>query len=327
MSQPIYYVLSNKFDYTRLICDDAGPAFAKRQGWIAASIADVESLADKPHVFDNRLHDDELPLLQRHIERFPDRVVMLKVVDPGFQSISQPYYHEVLLSVRKSNVLLLGPYHPTDLTQLANRLAGREAYRFFPYCYDESREVPLDPEGMSQRGKKVFFSGNVNPSTYPDRWRFYKAQRRTIWGWRRVKHLRHPGYPDVGVIKRHNTVGDAFVEEARTFCGFWVDGASSDLELLKFAECAYAGCAPFGISAKTLPPDAAAQVWSVPPGDEARAVCAGLERSCEKLTNSAQRYRAALRASRQHSEWNRKLLEWWSDASRGLQAQKHHSPV
>jgi hypothetical protein len=320
----IYYIISETFDYDRLICDDAGPAYAKRQGWTCVPLRDAHQVASKPHVFDNRLSNSDLDALESHVTTFANRVVFIKVVDPRLETISQPFYQRALALVKKPNLQLIGPYHATGITELAQRVAGREIYRFFPYAYDPARERLITQPGKSRR-RKLFLTGAIVPGIYSDRVRFYKAQRWTWWGSRLVIRLSHPGYPDIGDSRTHAHIGDHFIDLLSAHAGMWVDGADNALELLKYTECAYAGCAPFGMPASTLPPDAAAEVWPIPAGREAQALRAGLSRSVDALAASASRYREALRYDRAREVWNPRLIEWWSLAT--LQLSHQHVSI
>ena len=314
----IYYILSERFDYSRLICDDAGPGFARRHGWQTVPLTAAHTVATKPHVFDNRLTDGELSALAGHVAAFPRQPVFIKVVDPQLTAIAQPFYQEVLSLVWRPNVQLVGPYHTTGITALAGRIAGREIYHFLPYAYDRTREQPIERQSNRRRKRKLLLSGPLAPAVYPDRWRVYKAQRRRLWAIGMVKHLKHPGYPDIGMRPKHCITGENFLEFASGYAAMWVDPSAEGLELLKYCDCAYAGCAPFGVAAATLPAAASAEIWSVSPATEARSMRAGLSRGLEELAASAARYRAALRVERDPDCWNRRFVEWWKAAKARL---------
>ncbi len=177
----IYYVLSESFDYGRMICDDAGPGYVQRHGWLTVPLSAAKTIADKPHVFDNRLANHELATLVEHAVAFPDSPLFIKVVDPDFEKVSQPYYQQMLALAAKPNVELVGPYQRTGITSLACSIAGRDLYHFLPYAYDATREQPLASVGISRK-RKLLFSGRLGVTVYPDRWRFYKAQAQNVLG-------------------------------------------------------------------------------------------------------------------------------------------------
>ena len=308
----IYYICSEKFDYSQAICDDQGPAYARRQGWETVSLSDAQSVVTKPHIFDNRLTLYELGFVERHVAANPKVPVFIKVVDPQLEAITQPYYQMLLHIVTRQNVTLIGPYHETGITALACKISGRQIYHWVPYAYDIAREIQLDIKSIEARVSKVLLTGALSPKVYPDRTRLVAARRRSIGCYRRTAHLRHPGYWDIGQEVRHNIVGDRFIQHLSRYVAMWIDGREEGLELLKFCECAYAGCVPFGVAAKTLPIDAAKQIWDIPIGRESKTLKAGLSRAVDELYDSAMRFRSAMRQSRKQDLWIQDVYTQWT---------------
>jgi hypothetical protein len=317
----VHYVLSGEFDYVTMICDDAGPLYAERQGFSPLTLSDAHSVADAVHVFDNRLTAGEFATLHRHVELFPQKVVFLKIVDPDLAAITQPYYQELLALSKYPNVEFVGPYHAIGFIDLLRRVAGRENYFWLPYCYDNKREVTLN--SAQPRSRRLFLSGTANPTAYPQRWSLYKAQRRSYWGWRHVAYLPHPGYADIGMPLHHRCVGESFIAAASRHVAMWVDGSSLQLELLKYVECAYAGCAPFGEPPATLPLSGTAEIWPVQIGREQADVCTGLGRAAHLITASAVRYRQAIKETRNPQTWRDALINHWHRKTTALRAASH----
>lgn len=304
----VLYILSSEFDYDRMICDDAGPGYARRMGWTPVRVNELSALPDRPHVFDNRLTDEEIDWLRARLRQSFRRPVFLKIVDPRWEAITERYYQALLSIVRHQQVQLLGPYHKAGLVGLMEEVAGRPLYHHLPYGYESSREQPL----VHPRRRRVFLSGSLSPTIYPARWRIHILSRRHPLAWLFVRRLRHPGYPDVGMRQQHDTVGDRFLQAAARYRFMWVDGAAWSLELLRYCECAYAGCVPIGEPASTLPVAAAAEIRSLPIGREVPVLSREMLANANEISASASRYREAMRSNRDPLVLRRSFLEWWS---------------
>jgi hypothetical protein len=162
-----------------------------------------------------------------------------------------------------------------------------------PFPYDPQREVDLP---MARRTRRVFLSGARHRRVYPLRERFY---RRAAWNplaRRFIDRLDHPGYPDTGRPARHAIVGKRYVERAAASTHFFLDPSRYCVELMKFLECAYAGCVPIGVPASTLPGPAAESfmICECRTADLRRAVTMPLD----EMEAMAGAYRRAMRASR-----------------------------
>jgi len=309
----INYILSSHFDYSKMICDDAGPGYALRMGWKAHRLSHIESRGPGPIVIDNRLTPNEFPIVRALVEAMSGSPIFLKIVDVRLDTIYQDYYRFVLALIRHPNVFLVGPYEKIHFTALAEEIAGRPLYTTVPYAYATEREVPAG----GHRCARLFFSGALHPLIYPDRWRLHRRLQFIPLARLLFRRLGHPGYADIGQRPRHSVVGNLYLQHAASCLAMWVDGGSDKVELLKFSECAYAGCAPVGVPASSLPPEASRCVLPLPHGFEFSALLK-LLRSPADLTTRAVAYRQAMRSARSQERCNSILREAWTNAYASL---------
>lgn len=247
----INYLLSEEFAYEKTIHADAGPGYARRQKWPALPLSRLrEATAEGPTLIDNRISVGEMAAVSQVLAALERHPVYVKVVDPYWEHIRDPYYQWLLSLTKFPNVSFIGPYPATSLTALLCKLSRPDAYVHLPYAYETERELPLDAGG---RSKFLVFSGAVHPDFYPERSAMLRALRRHWWASRRVNVLPHPGYPDVGQAARHSLTGDRFLEFLATHRFMYLEPSRDSLEFLKYSECAYAGCVPIGRAPDAFP--------------------------------------------------------------------------
>ena len=247
----ITYLLSEKFAYETTIHADAGPAYARRQGWTAAPLAKFrEAVPHGPTLIDNRVTVEEAADISRQLPALARHPVYIKVVDPYWEHIRDPYYQWLLSITKFPNVCFIGPYHATGLTALICKLSRPDAYVHLPYAYETEKELPLDTGG---RSKFLVFSGAAHPDFYPERSAMLHALHRHWWASRRVNVLPHPGYPDAGQVVRHSLTGDRFLDFLAVHRFMYLEPSRDSLEFLKYSECAYAGCLPVGRAPDAFP--------------------------------------------------------------------------
>lgn len=246
-SVPLCYVLSGRFPYDRLISRDAGPAFAQSYGFPTATLSKVSLGESKVLVIDNRMHVDEMPRLKELVESASRNgtSVLLKIVDPvaPFPNADDYYYDFVHAMRDRTGVHYLTVYDP-HLT--APDLFGncRESRVFhLPYAYESAHELSAP---FARRRKKIFLSGALGNVIYPLRSAAYRQWRRNPAGRYLFTYLNHPGYPDIGHVLKHDTIHEKFLDAMAKYKYAFVCSRREGIELQKYRDCAYAGCAPFG---------------------------------------------------------------------------------
>lgn len=305
----ITYLLSEQFAYEKTIHADAGPDYARRQQWVAAPLSHLrEALSLGPTLIDNRVTAEEMPEISQllpTIRRYP---LYVKVVDPYWECIRQPYYRWLLALTRFPQVCFIGPYQATGITTLLRDLSRPDAYLHIPYAYEKERELPLNP---TARPKCLAFSGATHPDFYPERAAMLRALKHHWWIARRVSVLPHPGYPDVGQVAIHKITGDHYLRFLARHSFMYLEPSRESLEFLKYSECAYAGCVPAGQAPETFPDELRELISPIKssslPGDLRRLAATPVA----MREQTAQAYRDGLRRLRNPQTLNVALQAHW----------------
>lgn len=314
----ITYLLSERFDYGTTIHADAGPGYAIRQKWTADQLSRLREVAAiGPALIDNRITDPEMAEVSRLIPMLDRYPIYIKVVDPYWEHIRQPYYQWLLGLTRFPNVCFVGPYHATGLTALLQNLSRPDAYLHVPYAYEIAKESPL---GTAGRTRFLAFAGAVHPDFYPERSAMLRAIRRHWWAARRINVLPHPGYPDIGQAARHAVTGEHFVGFLASHRFMYLEPSRDNLEFLKYTECAYAGCVPVGRAPATFPDELRELVLPL----ESRSLRQDLRRlgamSPEACSNAARWYRDRLKQIRDPDRLNDGLCAHYQEFVKKLAA-------
>jgi hypothetical protein len=237
-------VLSAKFDYNRLIAEDAGPSFADDYGWRATTLAGLRDTPCEIAIVDHRFCFEEIPELRTSINRGLT-IFVLRLVDPFWEYAQDHWWYRFVSEVLdqpRCHVML--SYQPAEITALFFARARRSQFVFAPYVYRPERERSIDHEN---RSRALLISGASNRATYPLRWRIRRDA--TVWPLLRLSSqtLAHPGYPDLtGNELRHQIIGDAYLNRLARFRFAAVCSSRCRLEFLKYREFAYAGVVPVG---------------------------------------------------------------------------------
>ncbi len=240
----INYIISAETEYQKLICNDAGPEYAKTMQWPILDIKQLSTLnQDEIYVIDNRISERECETLHALILASPSITFVAKIVDPYIENYSHFYYQWVGRVVTQKNVRLLSVYEPKELTFFLSKLDVRNIIHV-PYVYDENKELSL--QNLKSRKNKVIISGSIDSLTYPYRTEIWRSTRRAS---SRIFYdvLRHPGYVEINDTKHiHTFIGPDFVSYLSAYKFMLTCGSRCEIEFLKFHECAYAGCIPVG---------------------------------------------------------------------------------
>jgi len=238
-------ILSNHFDYDRMITYDAGPGYARGMEWESAYLRDLDHQGDAITIIDNRLTEEECFQMEAAILHQQHRCFVLKIVDPYREECSSHWYYKFLFRVGAlPNVLFLSPYQPTELVHDLDEMTSRRKLIVIPYPFQE--RFAIQPS-MAHRRHQIIFSGNDGRNLYPERVKFLRRVRRhPLLRWT-TQVLRHPGYPDVGHTPVHHLIGPRYIQHLSQFRFMFLSPSRCGLEFLKYSECAYARCVPVGV--------------------------------------------------------------------------------
>jgi hypothetical protein len=235
------YLLSNHFDYSKMICNDNGPGYAKSMKWEYESIR-TSLPQDTILVFDNRLSFKDLPGINEVI-RLNSYKLVFKVVD-GMEEAMEMENNKLLASINPgSQIYFYSPYQDSYLMEFLRKKHGEDKVFTLPYPYDKGFEVTVD---LADRKNQVAITGALNANAYPLRWYFHTSTYHKLWAWNKVRYLKHPGYIDIGFKQKHNIVGKKYLDFLAHHVFMLVTTNKFDYELLKYKECAYAGCVLVG---------------------------------------------------------------------------------
>lgn len=310
------YLLSERFDYGKTIHADAGPGYARRHRWATAPLSALsEAARHGPVIIDNRVTEEETVELTQKIPKLRRHPIYVKVVDPYWECVRQPYYHWLLTLTHQANVCFVGPYQATAMTGLIKLISGPARYLQIPYAYEEDRELPID---SGRRKGFLAFTGATHAEFYPERVAMLRTLRRHWWTSRKVTILPHPGYPDIGQTSRHNVTGEQFLRFLAGHRFMYLEPSREGLEFLKYSECAYAGCVPAGRPPESFGSELRDLILTVDSGDivsHLRALRSWTDEACR---DRAQAYRKHLKAARSVQVIEEQLRIHWRSLNERL---------
>lgn len=236
-----------------MICEDAGPSYALNMNWETQSTETFEAEAGSVFLIDPRLSPKEYSLISEKIKTKKESLFGILVTDPGYRVLKAPLWKFIQQVINEKNVFFLSKYHPFEATSDLFTKVGSKRFFTLPYPYIKEKEINYTEGG---RKRKIIFSGNINKEIYPERFSFWLRSRRSLLRLM-VDTLHHPGYPDVGHKLAHNLIATDYLQFLSNYMFMFLSGSPGNLELLKYNECIYAGCAPFGFPPDTYPKEIA----------------------------------------------------------------------
>jgi hypothetical protein len=242
----VQYILSAEIEYDKLICADAGPAYAANMGWPYDTINNIGNYNVDVLIIDNRLSPAECERITSYIKDHSDSFFGLCITDPGEYNYYHWYYNFLAAAAKYPNTFVIAKYHAAGLLNIIKSAYGLNRYIALGYPYDEKKEI-----NRTGRKRKVIFTGAVS-DVYPERKHFLKRFKRSPLFFL-IDVLAHPGYADIGQQRKHNFVGDDFIRFLSGYMFMYVSGSRYLVELLKYNECAYAGALPVGVPPETYP--------------------------------------------------------------------------
>jgi hypothetical protein len=253
----IVYFISSQFDYASAIYPGVGAPVGRSLGWQVETIDNMAATSCEVGVVDNRLTPVDVANLEQFLSkpasaRFP---LFFRVSDPDM-----PRYHSepvkfIFRCRDEPGIHYASVYEPAGPlgTFLDSMSVSRVA--LLPYAYEIEREVD---RVMAQRKRRIFFSGKRGRGLYPLRATLERKRRFNPLVRLIVADLPHPGYPESGRPQAHSIVGRRYIQHAAGFTHFFLCPSRYGCELMKYLECAYAGCAPTGQPAHAVSDSAGA---------------------------------------------------------------------
>lgn len=312
----VRYLVSARFDYSQWLCADAGPQYAESLGLAWEQFDPERLMASEPHtvwVLDPRLQSDEVLVLEDLAWRLPRLWLIPRVVDPGWPPADQnPLRKLAFRLARRNRSFLLLAYQPAEVTELLADAFGVGRWHVSPYPYLVDRELKVE----TGRRNKVLITGSPAPDLYPLR-ALARRKRLTSLRWRlRSEDLAHPGY-EARSRELSACIGEGFVARLAAFRFMFLCPSRMQVELLKYGECGYAGCAPVGAPAKGLPARAASCVIPFDPADTPGSIRRIAETSEQEAIERALHFRLAMAQERSPCRLYQSLIAWLTDVQAG----------
>jgi hypothetical protein len=259
-SVQLCFIVSDHFDYSKKISRDTGPLYAESLGVAWSGISSMQNVDAGTHlIIDNTVSISEIETVRAIIEQ-QSTPVLLKVGDPRWSRATKaptqtPFVKLIEAYCDRPHVGVLSMHEPREwLEELV--VQKRPKLLVLPYPYSLELEQPLREGQFGTRLDKAILSGIRDFQNHPARAKIY--WRRFISGTYRKRFdvLEPPGSADAGEALRHSHVRDEFVRYLARYKYCFLDPSRADLEVLKYTECAYAGCVPLGTPASSLPSEA-----------------------------------------------------------------------
>ena len=307
----VTYFIASNFDYSQVIYPGVGAPFARALGWPVEPISQLGRGDFDIAVIDPRVQREDVPYLSIYLDKplAKRRPVFFKITDPDTPLSRRFAQRFVFDQANRPGVHYASAYDPAGpLVPFVQSLTSSRVAPL-PFVYDQSREVDRP---MQSRRRKVLMSGAVSRRVYPLRHRLIWSRRLHPLAFLSVDRLKHPRYPDIGQRQRHAVTHDRFISKAAGYTHLFMCPSVYSVELMKYVECAYAGCVPIG-----LPPNSLARVvkdsfvtWERGAGDLWKSVRIDSLEASER----ASAYRTSMRALRDPA----RVVAEFEDIARGV---------
>lgn len=247
----ITYFISSSFPYDTVIYPGVGPRFAAALGLPSEPIGAIGQANCDAGIIDGRLTAEDLQQLDAFLAgwspgKFP---IFFRISDPLMPTYQGEADRYIMRQKDVPGVHYVSLYDPAGpLLEFTRSLARSKVVRL-PFPYDAGRKVERD---FASRRRRILLSGARSRDLYPLRHAMHRRRRWNPLVRLAVSELRHPGYPESAQRLRHNLLHERYVEHAAGFTHFFLGPSRFRVELMKFVECAYAGCVPIGVPANSL---------------------------------------------------------------------------
>ncbi len=238
------FILSKEFDYAKMITYDAGPNYALGMGWQSDYLDNISLYQNSIVIIDNRITEPECFKLEKYIESNKTIFFLCKVTDPFEEWCRNHYYYKFLFRIKNLiNVFFLTTYIPQEVVKDLEVSSLGKKMIFIPYPFNDNFNIK---DNLTNRTKKILFSGNQDRFVYPYRYQFIKKVKFNPCLNNKIHILQHPGYPDISQKLVHDIIGNKYIEYLSKYTFMFISPSRCGLEFLKYSECAYARCVPVG---------------------------------------------------------------------------------
>lgn len=301
------YLISNEFNYSKLISRDTGPFYAQDMGWETEKINNAEIKNQNIYIIDNRITPQECLKIQATITKNKHTRFFFTLIDPYVEWQKENYYTKTILKMKNStNVFFLSKYGPKEIVKELDDLTCNKKMAVLPYPFKANLSVPID---LKNRQKKIFISGNMHKKIYPLRYQLLLHKKWNPFLQSKLVYLKHPGYADIGEKQKHSIVGDNFITYCSHFIFMLCCPSRCDLEFLKYSECAYAGCVPVGRAPSTFDKDLRDCVLELDTKNLFKSISGIFKISLNELEDRARVFRDLMEKKRNPAALHKKFLE------------------
>ena len=125
------FLLSDNFDYSRMICNDAGPSYAANMGWEWDTLSNAKKYSDYVNIVDRRITEQDCYKLTAFIATNKDTKFFFGIGDP-FKERKRHFYISFLNSIKHyHNVYFLTTYIPSEIVKTLDDSTRRKKMFFF----------------------------------------------------------------------------------------------------------------------------------------------------------------------------------------------------
>jgi hypothetical protein len=292
--EKIFFV-SGTYPFDLGIYPGVGPEFGAAYGWKVRTIAEMAASHCDVGIVENRLDTADLEHLERFLSRWPNPPfpVFFKISDPEMPLSRHPGVRYILGKRDSPGIHYVSVYEPAGPIREFCDAMRLSRVVHAPYPYDTRRELD---RALGGRSRRIFLSGARHHRLYPLRESMFRRRLFNPITRYTTRRLPHPGYPRVGVQLRHRIIRESYVEYAARYTHFFLDPSRYGVELMKYTECAYAGCVPIGAMSFSLAPVVA--TCFVACQGRARELWRAVRMPVDEIIAMARAYRLSMRVAR-----------------------------
>ena len=302
----LIYVTSASHNYNGYIPEDAGPIWSDLIGIPHSELSNTKFIDENIYIVDPLLSSKEVISLSQVI-RNTSAIFALRVIDPYWP----PYDTNAVRALafefaQNKRVGVISPYQPTEINQYIYMALGPKRYHISPYPYDIRKEIDFELD--SPRMNKIAITGANEKNIYPLRF-FARYKRLTNLRWRAfTTDLRPMGYRIM--VNPRQISGSNYIDYLARHSMMFLCPSRSNVEFLKYRECAYAGCMPVGLAPNTLPSEAMNAFFTITPQCFSAKLALLARMDISEVRDRAQVYRKAMRAHRMPEDLLKKIVSW-----------------
>lgn len=292
----IVYFTASQFDYGKVIYPGVGARFGNALGWEVASVAQLAGTEFDTAVVDPRVQPEDIPYLEDYLSRPAARRAPLffKITDPETPLSKNPAQRYTFEQADRAGVHYATAYEPAGPLQEFFEGLSVSIVAPLPFPYDTQREIDIPMDG---RKRKVLLTGEQWRRIYPLRHKALMTWKWNPLGRLAMDVLRHPGYPDAGTKPTHNITHDRFVAKLGEYKLALMCPSVFGVELMKYVECAYAGCVPIGEAPRSISEEVCDSIVNWKGGGAALLKAASMDDA--EASQRAMAYRSAMKRLRE----------------------------